>query len=178
MKRLIPILLTAVLAACTSESLKTTFAQQETWIENYVTSKKNANADARVETNGGSTRLVLVEGEGDELSPTGTVSFYYAGYVVKSASFENNSNLFATNREALASSWKLTSEDAFAVKTVDLASTDLVEGLKNGLPGVRGGEECVILFSGKHGFGKKLYGTIPANSAVAYHIWVESVQNE
>lgn len=178
MKRFPLILLLVLTCACTGESLKSTFAQQEKWIEGYVTAQQGKTPDARIETNEGSTRLVLVEGEGEALGAGGTVSFYYAGYVVKSASFESTSNLFATNREALAASWKVTGEDAFQVETVDMSVTTLVEGLRNGLIGVKGGEECVILFSGQHGFGNKLYGTIPANSAVAYHIWVESVQNE
>ena len=61
---------------------------------------------------------------------------------------------------------------------LNLGEDELVEGLRNGLRGVRGGEECYILFSGKYGFGKKAFGTIPANSALAYHVWVESVSND
>ena len=178
MKRLTLILLATLLAACTSESLKTTFAQQETWIESYANGRVTANPDTRIVTNEGSTRVVLTEGQGEELAPGGTVSFFYAGYVVKGASFESNSNLFATNREALKTNWAVTGEDAFTVLTVDLTATTLVEGLRNGLVGVKGGEECMVLFSGKHGFGNKLYGTIPANAALAYHLWIESVQNE
>ena len=54
----------------------------------------------------------------------------------------------------------------------------MVTGLRNGLVGVKGGEECYILFSGKYGFGNKQSGTIPANSALVYHVWVESLSNE
>ena len=35
-----------------------------------------------------------------------------------------------------------------------------------------------ILFSGKFGFGNKMIGIIPANSALAYKIWVISISNE
>ena len=35
-----------------------------------------------------------------------------------------------------------------------------------------------LLFSGKYGFGNKPFGTIPANSALLYKIWVESISND
>jgi FKBP-type peptidyl-prolyl cis-trans isomerase len=43
---------------------------------------------------------------------------------------------------------------------------------------VKGGEECQILFTGKYGFGNKAFGIIPANSALVYKIWVESISND
>jgi FKBP-type peptidyl-prolyl cis-trans isomerase len=55
---------------------------------------------------------------------------------------------------------------------------ELVDGLRRGLPGVKAGDECYILFSGKYGFGDRILGTIPANAALAYHIWVQSISNE
>ena len=39
------------------------------------------------------------------------------------------------------------------------------------------GEECYVLFSGKLGFGSRIVGTIPRNSALAYHLWIKSVSN-
>jgi FKBP-type peptidyl-prolyl cis-trans isomerase len=59
-----------------------------------------------------------------------------------------------------------------------LAESDLIQGLSDGLTGVKSGEHCQILFSGKYGYGKKPFGTIPANSAVLFEIWVEAVSNE
>ncbi len=171
----------AVIAACscTKKSDESTYATQETRIETFVSSQMSANDSASVVTNSGSTRLILVEGEGDTLEENGTVSFYYAGYVMTSTSI-SSSNLFATNREELAEElgWSLSSDDAFDILTVNLAETDLIDGLKNGLIGVQGGEECYILFSGQHGYGGKTLGTISANSALAYHIWVESISND
>jgi FKBP-type peptidyl-prolyl cis-trans isomerase len=43
---------------------------------------------------------------------------------------------------------------------------------------VKAGEECEILFCGKYGFGNSTFGIIPANSALAFKIWVVSVSNE
>lgn len=84
--------------------------------------------------------------------------------------------LFATNHYATAalSGWSLSQGD-FSPMTVDLGSGDLVEGLQAGLPGVRAGEVCDILFSGRYGLGKKPLGTVPANSALLYRIWVVSI---
>ena len=85
-------------------------------------------------------------------------------------------SLFATNHyeTALLSGWNLSGGDWTPV-TVDLGSGDLVEGLQSGLEGVRAGEVCEILFSGKYGLGKKPLGTVPANSALLYRIWVISI---
>ena len=105
------------------------------------------------------------------------VAFYYAGYV-----FNGNissSNLFATNHEPTATSSSFNAPGfPLEVRIEDMSDSQLLKGLYNGLVGVQAGEECVILFSGKYGFGKKAVGTIPANSALAYHIWVESINND
>jgi FKBP-type peptidyl-prolyl cis-trans isomerase len=47
-----------------------------------------------------------------------------------------------------------------------------------GLEGVKAGEECEIIFSGKYGFGNKAFGMIPAKSALLYKIWVVSISND
>ena len=59
-----------------------------------------------------------------------------------------------------------------------MGSDTMVKGLRNGLVGVRAGEECEIIFSGKYGFGRKAFGIIPANSALLYKIWVHSISHE
>ena len=179
MKYAFRILLTlTLLASCTGQSLQQIYDAQEKKIDSFVTAQvKNGE---RVEYNGGSVRIVLKEGEGDEmLAPNGTVSFYYAGYVLSGTSVSRNS-LFATNSKdvADAAGWSLTDESIYAITTVTLDEKDLLPGLKNGLAGVKAGEECLILFSGKYGYGKKAAGTIPAKSALVYQIWVESISND
>lgn len=42
---------------------------------------------------------------------------------------------------------------------------------------VKHGDECYIMFNGKYGFGKHTNGTVPGNSALAYHLWISSVSN-
>lgn len=125
---------------------------------------------------GGSTRLVTKEGVDESVNENGTVAFYYAGYVFTSGI--SNSGLFATNHKATAEAagWTLR-DDQDDIITVTLDNCSLVEGLRQGLVGAKASEECQIVFSGKLGFGKKAVGTVPANSAILYKVWVESVSN-
>ncbi len=182
MKRLTSYL-TAALAAlalsCTAESEKSTYATQESNIDSFVEARLAESESAYAVSNKGVRRVVTVPGSGDPLSAGGTVSFYYAGYVMSGSSI-SASGLFATNHEetANAAGWTASDDSAFQPVTATLKDAGFVSGLTRGLEGVMAGEECYILFSGKYGFGKKQIGTIPANSALAYHIWVESISNE
>lgn len=131
----------------------------------------------RVAYNQGSARLVIKEGEGEELRSNGSVAFYYAAYTFTNSI--SSSNMFSTNHLETASSagWTLSDEND-DILTINLETYELIPGLKNGLVGVRSGEECQIFFSGKYGFGKKGIGIVPATSALVYKIWVESISNE
>lgn len=159
--------------ACTKSKLEATYNNQESQIDRYLSSK----TDMRIERNGGANRLVTVEGEGEMLEENGFVSFYYAGYTF-SGSF-STSNLFVTNHQATAeqAGWNLTDAE-YALYETNMSDARLIPGLKDGLKGVRAGEECEILFSGKYGFGNESFGIIPANSALLYKIWVVGVTND
>ena len=178
MKRILKITAFAVLAlsisSCTKSKLEETYNSQESKIDSYITSK---GEEYRVVRNGGSNSLVLKEGEGEELSGNGYVSFYYAGYTF-SGSF-SASGLFVTNHQATAeqAGWNLTDAD-YQLYEINLNDAKLIPGLKDGLLGVRAGEECEILFSGKYGFGNENFGIIPAKSALLYKIWVVGVAND
>lgn len=167
------------MVSCQKESVKEAWSKQEKNIESFIDGQLKSNPAYKAVMEKGSNRLITKEGTGDALAANGTISFYYAGYVFPSSSLSLQ-NLFSTNNKsvALAAKWELSDESAFGIKTINLAESQLVEGLKNGLTGVKGGEECIILFSGKYGFGNNNLGTIPANSALAYQVWVESISNE
>lgn len=126
---------------------------------------------------GGANRLVVNEGEGEELQKSGFVSFYYAGYTFSGSI--NSSNMFVTNHQATAeqAGWNLTDAD-YQLYEINIGETKLIPGLRDGLLGVKAGEECEILFSGKYGFGNEDFGIIPANSALLYKIWVVGVAND
>lgn len=169
--------------SCVKEQLETTYNKQEEQIDKYITQNMVVKDELgetdtlRVVRNNGSNRLVLKEGEGEKLTSGGYVSFYYAGYTF-AGSF-SASNLFSTNRLATAqeSGWteEMIEEELYEISLQD---AELIPGLKNGLVGVRAGEECEIIFSGKYGFGNKSFGMIPAKTALLYRIWVMGVTND
>jgi len=173
--------LTALLGTSCTKTLETTYSNQETKIatiaDNLVSSAKDSTA--AIYYRNGSTVATVVQGDGEELTADGAVSFYYGGYYISSTSLSSNT-LFATNDSDLAAAagWNLSDSTMFQIRTIDLSEDDsLVEGLRNGLIGARSGEECYVMFSGKHGFGKKKIGTVPMNAALAYHLWIVSVTN-
>lgn len=176
------IMLTLSTVSCVKEKREVTYTNQESKIDQYISSKsivKNGYVTdtLRVEYRGGASRLVLQEGAGEELKKGGTVSFYYAGYTFSSG--KSTSNLFATNHEETATSakWNLTDAE-YGLVTLELGEDGLIQGLADGLLGVQSGEHCEILFSGKYAYGKRPFGTVPTNSAILFEIWVEGVSNE
>ena len=164
------------ISSCKEQSLETTYSSQEDRIDSFIESLLNQDPDMTVVHNGGSNRIVLQEGSGEGLAAGGTVSFHYAGYIF-TGSAPSPGNLFATNREDTAneSGWTLTDPDYSILKLKLDDDSKLVEGLRKGLLGVKAGEICYIVFSGKYGFGDEIIGSIPANSALIYQIWVESL---
>lgn len=165
-------------AACMKQQLQTTYDSQDKRIDSFIQSQLSSSKALRTYPNGGSNRLVIVEGEGvDSLSTSGSVTFYYAAYTFSGSI--SSGNLFATNHEQTiaASGWTTLSGIDTSPVTLKLDDSDMVEGLRMGLFGVKKGQECYIIFSGKYGFGSKPIGTIPANSALLYHIWVENIDN-
>jgi hypothetical protein len=173
--------------SCIKEKLEVTYNNQESKIDKFIESnmyQTTTDEDGSTRTDtlrvlnlGGSNRLVLEEGIGEELNDNGTIAFYYAGYIFSGSI--SNTNLFITNHAETATQagWSLTEEEA-KVLTINMKEYELVPGLRSGLIGVRSGEECQILFTGKYGFGNKAFGTIPANSPLVYRIWVESISND
>lgn len=171
-------ILLLTICSCSKTSLAETYNKQETRIETFINNEAGKSEDIRVVHNNGSHCIVLKEGEGEELAVKGNLAFYYAGYIFSSGSL-SASNLFTTNSKEIATGakWNLEDEDCLPYTTT-LDSKDMLPGLFNGLVGVKAGEECYIIFSGKYGFGKKQFGTVPANSALCYHIWVDTISND
>ena len=178
------LVLAGLLPACNKEAVQLAYDKQETNIANFVEAQRKADKTATVTYKDGVVRVVLHDTlvrEGllaDTLHTGGTVSFYYAGYTLTNASV-SAANLFATNHKktADAAGWKLSDTTAFHIRTLTL-DNQLLDGLQRGLEGVRNQDECYILFSGKYAYGSKAQGTIPARSALVYHIWVNSISND
>ncbi len=165
-------------ASCNKESIKSMYASQETMIETILNNLLSADEEGTmyVVGNGGSQRLVVVEGEGEPLTASGTVSFMYEAYTIPSTSI-SASNLFATNvfETAKSAGRDTTDLSVFEPVTEKLSDKNLVKGLHNGIIGVKAGEECFILFSGKYGFGGSGMGTVPSHAALAYHLKITDV---
>ena len=163
-----------LLCGCAKQSLENIYSNQEAKIDRFISGIIDSNPEYSVVHNNGSNRVIMSQGTGPALKEGGRISFYYAGYTFNGNL--NASNIFATNNQAFAeeNGWSVSDPD-YEVKTAVLAEGELLEGLLYGLEGVREGEVCLILFSGKYGYGKKHIGTIPANSALAFQIWVERV---
>lgn len=167
-------------AASCDKELDARYEQQEGNIASIIQSFLKADSTRTVSYQDGSTRVTIVHGSGEKLQKGGAVSFFYAGHYLNGTSL-SASNLFATNYEVYARSarWDLSDTTAYTVATVKLSDSELVDGLRKGLIGVQGGEECYVLFSGMYGFAKnKSFGLVPANAALAYHLWIQSVSNE
>ena len=176
------LLLAALVPACNKE--QTAYDKQETNIAKFVEAQCKADTTATVTYKDGTVRVVVhdtLQRSGllaDTLRTGGTVSFYYAGYTLTGSSV-SSSNLFATNHKKTATSagWTLSDTTAFKIQTITLDDR-LLDGLQRGLEGVRNQDECYILFSGKYAYGSERQGTIPARSALVYHIWVNSISND
>lgn len=178
------------LNSCTKESRELTYANQQTRIENFVKQFLGKNEGSIAIYQDGIVRIVVTPGEGDEARTADVVRFHYAGYDFSGGSVSKEV-LFATNYREYAESvgWNLTgtsitsgklsdSEPMFGVYSAALSGSELLEGLRIGLQGVKSGEECYILFNGKYGFGKAKVGTIPANAPLAFRIWVDSIEKK
>lgn len=144
----------------------------------FVSAQLSADSTRTATYNRGVVRVTLTEGNGEGLKKGGKVTFHYAGYTFTSANI-SASNMFASNMSSAASEsgWNLSGEDAFMPVEMTLGKSVMLKGLELGLEGVRSGEDCYILFVSEYGYGKHNYGTISANTALAYRISVENVEN-
>ena len=175
------LLLAALIPACNKQ---TVYDKQATNIEKFVEAQCKADTNATVTYKDGVVRIVLhdtLTREGllaDTLRAGGNVSFYYAGYTLTGTTVSRD-NMFATNHKETADNagWRLDDTTAFNITTLTL-DDQLLDGLQRGLEGVRNQDECYILFSGEYGYGSHAQGTIPARSALVYHIWVNSISND
>jgi hypothetical protein len=179
MKKVTVILLSLILGACTQQALQTTYDKQTTNIESFISTQMKADETATLTRTGGAYRLTLkdtLDPTRDSLGWNGSVTMDYALYVLSGSSV-SASNLVATSREdiATAAGWTLSDKDQFKKVTISMQD-DILEGLKMGLYGVQPQDEAYILFTGKYGYGSREQGTIPAKSALVYHVWIESIE--
>lgn len=172
-------ILAAVAILSCSKETETLFGNQEKKIESYVQTLLKSHEGAFVCYQDGVTRVTVKRSAAeteDSLNTDGLAALWYAGYTFTGS--VSVSNLFTTNYTEVTNTWAVSDSSIFKIAMVRPSEGELVDGLRRGLPGVKAGDECYILFSGKYGFGDRILGTIPANAALAYHIWVQSISNE
>ena len=180
MKKSIIILLSVIaLGACTQQALQTTYDKQTTNIESFISAQMKADETATLTRTGGAYRLTLhdtLDPTRDSLGWNGSVTFDYALYLLTGSSI-SASNLVSTNVESVAKAagWDLSDKSQFQPVTLNMKD-DILEGLKMGLFGVQPDDEAFILFTGKYGFGSSEQGTIPAKSALVYHVAIHSIE--
>lgn len=167
MKKVLYILCAVLLAvSCTKEDRNNRIVSQEEAIDRYISQLK----DVRVVRNGGSNRLVYMEGHGkDSLAVGDSVRFHYAGYT-----FSNGKgSLFVTNSPDIAE------QNGFplsgGVEEKVLRSGDMLKGLANGLVGAKAGEKCDIVFSAKYGYDNTTVYNVPKMTPLIFEVWVESI---
>ena len=171
----------ALIAACTKQSLQTTYDKQTTYIESFVSAQMKADTNATLTRNGGAYRLTLhdtLPPERDSLLWGQKVALYYGCFTLTSSSI-NTSGLVATNIKELATraGWSLSDTTLFKLDTITLDKS-LLTGLADGLAGVQPLDEGYILFTGKYGYGKSERGMIPALSALVYYFAIDNIFDE
>ena len=162
--------------SCGKAGRESVFASQETKIASYIESETKTEGVTFV-NNEGVYRIIYAEGTGEALQANGVVSFYYAAYIFTGS--KSVSNLIATNHKETAekASWDVSDASRFEALNAGVAEAGFVDGLKRGIVGVKADQHASIVFSGRYGFGDKIYGKVPANSALLYEIWVVAVTN-
>ncbi|MCD8208044.1 MAG: FKBP-type peptidyl-prolyl cis-trans isomerase [Bacteroidales bacterium] len=100
------------------------------------------------------------------------------GAVISGSGSSSGLTMFGTNHylTAMFTGWNFEEGDDDALK-VSLNDNSVIEGLRKGLEGVREGEVCDIVFSGRYGLGKRDKGAVTSNSALLYRVWVDSISN-
>lgn len=180
MRKWAVILLSIIVSgACTQQALQTTYDKQTTNIESFISAQMKADETATLTRTGGAYRVTLndtLDPTRDSLGWNGSVTLDYALYVLSGSSV-SSSNLVATSVQEIADAagWDLSDKDQFQKVTLSMQD-DLLEGLKMGLYGVQPQDDAYILFTGKYGYGSREQGTIPAKSALVYHVWIYSIE--
>lgn len=165
------------LASCNKAELVTMYSKQNENILKYIKSEQTKDSTLVVDKKSGTYRITRVQGWGaDTLDKGYKVTFRYAAYKMTSSSAPTGSNLIATNDSTTAAQAKFTPDSLYTEPITMEYPGDFVEGLKLGMNGVRSGGEYEVLFSGEYGHGKAPLGTLPANSAMLYKLWIIEVK--
>lgn len=153
--------------SCEKQDRENTYISQEERIDSYISSLDDSY---RVMYQNGASRVVVTEGNSrDSLCVGDSVYFYYSGYQFSGG----KGAFFATNDAKTAGENGVTvSGEPFKLR---YGSDGLIKGLHNGMAGVREGENCYIIFSGKYGYGNEIMFNLPKLTPLFFDIKVEKV---
>ncbi len=160
-------LLGGILFSCSSNEKQNAIIKQEENIDKYLSTTFK---DSVVIRRNGSNRVVTrVSPAGNVLEYGDTIYMYYAGWVFNS----RPTTLFATNWESVARNNNFVLTDSnWTILKACYDEHSFIPGLNDGLYGIREGEDAVIVFSAKYGFGDSAVGLVPALSALLYEVLV------
>jgi hypothetical protein len=158
-----------VMVSCEKQDNENTYVTQEQSIDTYITGLVSSYNYKVVRLNG-SNRVVISAGtSADSLEVGDSLYFHYSGYVFSSG----KGNLFVTNDTTVANANNFVTDGA--AEKVVLGNDGFISGLRNGLHGVRTGEKCYIIFSGKYGYGNSIMFNLPKLSPLLFDITVDKI---
>ncbi len=155
-------------ASCDKEDRKNTYADQETRIDNYVST---LSSDYTVVYNRGVPRIIVAEGisGGNVLKKGDSLYFHFSGYVFSSG----KGSLFATNDASVAEANGFTTDGQPYM--AQFGKSPLIKGLELGLEGAKEGEHCYIIFSARYGYGNQIMASIPKLTPLFFDITIDKV---
>lgn len=174
----------------TDEQLNETAQESsiDTYMNNYVTTE-NTKREKEIEDGKetdyypeflemelkGGARVILLEAskEGSALflERGDSVSFYFAAYL-----FSNGpSTLFATNDAGVAEDALVLDDMEFGAKKKLYDSDNLIRGLYDGLEGASEGDQLMIVFSSKYGYGNSSVTSVPKLSPLLYLVYIDKI---
>jgi len=145
-----------LLLSCSCESeVREANINQNKYIDDFITKRY---ADKEIVRYEGVVRVVLVDSLAGPaaIEPGDSAYLYLAGYIFG----------------------KDGPESRFTVDSgmVRVGKGDLIAGLDRGLIGARLGEESLIIFPSRFGYGKKTVGLVPENSALLFNLLVAGIK--
>jgi len=156
MKRFAYFLLLILISVSCESEYQTAIVTQEGDIDKYIT---NNFKDNEVVRNNGSNRIIITNGYGNTVESGDRVSFYYSGYIFGT---DGPTDLFTENQ----------------ADNITIGNNDLIEGLDSGIIGMKKGEESIIIFTAKKGYGKGSLGSVPEASALLFVVTVNSISKK
>lgn len=152
---LLTVLAAALLADACQTDVREALINQEKYIDDYI---NNNFPDNEVFRDHGVNRVVLVDTlQGVPAIEKGDSTYlYFAGFILSqngpTSEFVRDSGMFR------------------------IGSGDLIPGIDRGLVGAHLGEESLLLFSARHGYGNQAVGLVPENTALLFDVFVAQIK--